>query len=179
MAALPPQHGWPLSLPRYCLHRWHPSAGGTSPALPGPQPWRARGQGPWKRHCARRAPAEQPTPARVDLAQRPARLCAQVQLGPDFSPAPSRTFHGVSAPTSCPGSSACLNVLAEGAHYKRGRDRLQAGTSPGKRSPPLSKPDGPQHHNTSWAVPETLVTASLIPRGPQPGHAQPAWRARD
>lgn len=83
------------------------------------------------------------TPAHVHLAQSPARLCPQVQLAQcRLSPTPSRTFRGVPTPISCPGLSACLDLLAEGAHHKlTGTGQGQA-PNPGERSPSLGKPDG-------------------------------------
>lgn len=39
-------------------------------------------------------------------------------------------------------------------------------------SPPLDKPDGPQH-KANWAIPETPGTASLIPK--DPSQVTPSW----
>lgn len=111
-------------------------------------------------------------PTSVHLAQRLARLSPYIQLAPDLTPTPSRAFYGDPIPFFCPSSSACLDLLAAGTHHKCGRDRLWAGPTPEERSPPLGKPDRPQH-KANWAIPETPGTASLIPK--DPSQVTPSW----
>lgn len=88
-----------------------------------------------------------------------------------LSPKPSRIFRGVPTPVSCPGLPACLDLLAEGAHHKRSKDRPRAGPKPRREEPTAGQ--------TRWKLtqsrlgsPQTLGTASLTPRA-QPGHIQP------
>lgn len=110
-----------------------PCATGASPALTGPQPQCVHtrmGAGAMKKalrtmSTSLGAGTVTTTPARVHLAQGPARLCPQVRLAHcRLSPNPSKTFSGVPTPVSCPGSSTCLDLLAEGAHHK-GRPQAQ------------------------------------------------------
>lgn len=110
------------------------------------------------------------TPAHVHLAQSPATLCPQVQLAHcRLSPTPSRTFRGVPTPISCPGLSACLDLLAEGAHHKRNRDRPRAGPKP-RREEPIPGQTRWKLTQSRLGSPQTPVTTSLTPRAPARSH---------